>query len=92
VPDRAAAIQNAASLLSSFCGRPADLPAGGLRTCEHDHTADAQAFVRMVEQYAFPELLRELVAKAEREDSSVGLLVWEKADELEARAAVVEPR
>jgi hypothetical protein len=87
--DREAAIQNAASVIASFCGRSGD---GPMASCHHDHTADGQALVRSVEQYAFPELLRGLQSKAARDDSDLDLLIDETIEELEARALVVVPR
>lgn len=88
--DRAMAVQNAATLLSNFCGRQSS---GALAPCEHDHTEDGQAFVRTVEQYAFPELLWDLKRDADSNpDVSLDEVLQDKIAELEARALHVEPR
>lgn len=82
------AVASAAAMLSSFCGR--DPQSGQFRVCAHDHTADGEAFVRMVEQTHFPALLRELLA--EGSDASLADRARAEADGLEEQARVVPTR
>jgi hypothetical protein len=86
--DYGTAVQNVASILSSYCGRPEH--GASMRACPYDHTPDAQAVVRSVVQYAFPELLRQL--RDQTDDSRLPAAVEDKIVELEARAMVVPPR
>lgn len=83
--NRQVAVANATSLLASFCGRTPD---GTMRVCQHDHSGDGEALVRMVEQYAFPDLLRELIASEHGGEAAMDL----KIEELERRATTVPPR
>jgi hypothetical protein len=87
---REEAVRNAASTLATFCGRTTE--AFG-QTCQHDHSGDAEAFVRMVEQHAAPELLRQLLDDEKHSpDLSLAEIVEDKAKELEASARVVPSR
>jgi hypothetical protein len=87
---RQAAVDNATALIRSYCGRRPD---GTLLSCEHDHSAEGDAFVRTVEQFAFPELLNGLLYDAEHNpDLSLEDVVSDKAAELEHRATNIEPR
>lgn len=91
--NRQVAVANAASLLASFCGRAPD---GVMQACQHDHSGDGEALVRMVEQYAFPELLRQLLDQADRRadyrPGGLDQVVRNKIEELEARAREVPAR
>jgi hypothetical protein len=86
--NRQIAVSNAASLLASFCGRTPD---GVMQACQHDHSGDGEALVRMVEQYAFPELLRDLQRRSS-EQTTMNELAQQKIEELEARAREVPAR
>jgi hypothetical protein len=76
-------------ILSGFCGR--EPGSDSMWACSHNHSGEAEALVRMVEQHRFPELLRELLHDTSS-DMDVAERARNKLAELESRADRIESR
>lgn len=80
------AVLNAASVLSTVCGR---VGTEGFQACEHDHRGEAVAFVRSVVQTEGVELLDEAIDLFISDGVAA---VQAKRDDLKASAEVVPAR